>query len=378
MAPRNVPRTEGRNSLALALVVASATPVLLLDGGLEVIAASASFCRAFQIDPSRTVGRSFYKMGAGEWETPQLRSLLKATAAGSADVEAYEMDLVRKEGDTRRLVINAQRLAYGGAGDVWLALSVLDVTDIRAEAKLKDDLVREKAVLLQELQHRVANSLQIIASVLLQSARGVQSDEARGHLHDAHSRVMSVATVQRQLSATRLGNVELRAYFTELCHSIAASMIHDPEQISLEVDADEAFTSADTSTSLGLIVTELVINALKHAFPGHRQGKVLVSYRSDGPNWTLSVRDDGVGMPPSGSGAANAGLGTTIVQALATQLNASIVIADSKPGTAVSIDHFEVDVEDRGDLAKPKGPFGPLRVVPGTGEGRPSPRRRRS
>lgn len=79
------------------------------------------------------------------------------------------------------------------------------MTDARAEARLKDDLVRDKAMLLQEVQHRVANSLQIIASVLMQSARQVQSDEARGHLHNAHHRVMSIAALQRQLSTSSGG-----------------------------------------------------------------------------------------------------------------------------------------------------------------------------
>src|SRR3546814_18014176 len=81
------------------------------------------------------------------------------------------------------------------------------------------DVCSSDLILLQELQHRVANSLQIIASVLMQSARRVQSEEARGHLHDAHNRVMSIATLQQQLAASRLGDVELRGYFTQLCES---------------------------------------------------------------------------------------------------------------------------------------------------------------
>ncbi|MGO7668364.1 histidine kinase dimerization/phosphoacceptor domain -containing protein, partial [Rhizobium ruizarguesonis] len=77
--------------------------------------------------------------------------------------------------------------------------AITDVTDARAEARLKDDLVRDNAILLQEVQHRVANILQIIASVLMQSARRVHSEEARGHLHNAHHLVMSIAALQRQL-----------------------------------------------------------------------------------------------------------------------------------------------------------------------------------
>jgi two-component sensor histidine kinase len=217
-------------------------------------------------------------------------------------------------------------------------LAVVDVTDARAAEKLKDDLLREKAILLQEVQHRVANSLQIIASVLMQGARKMQSDEARSHLQDAHHRVLSVAAVQQQLAAASLGEVELRPYLTQLCDSLGASMIHDHDQISIEVKVDDSQTSANVSVSIGLIVTELVINALKHAFPGHRHGKITVAYEAHGPRWTLAVADDGIGMP-TGANATKPGLGTGIVQALVGQLGAEIRITDAAPGTAISISH---------------------------------------
>ncbi|WP_281409849.1 histidine kinase dimerization/phosphoacceptor domain -containing protein [Methylobacterium sp. BTF04] len=90
------------------------------------------------------------------------------------------MDLDRPGRGVRRLVLKAQKLEYRDPENVRLLITVADVTDARAAEKLKDDLVREKAVLLQEVQHRVANSLQIIASVLMQSARTVNSDESSG------------------------------------------------------------------------------------------------------------------------------------------------------------------------------------------------------
>ena len=219
----------------------------------------------------------------------------RATLLGASEIEGYEMDLKRPGRDPRRLVLTAHRLNYGDATNERLLLTVLDVTDARLADRLKDDLLREKAILFQELQHRVANSLQIIASVLMLSARRA-SVESRGHLQDAHNRIMSVATLQQQLAASNLGDVELRTYFTELCASIAASMIPDPGRISLRVMADDSVSPGDTSVSLGLIVTELVINALKHAFPGDRAGGIVVSYSSNAADWTLSVRDDGVGM----------------------------------------------------------------------------------
>src|SRR3546814_2377879 len=78
----------------------------------------------------------------------------------------------------------------------------------------------------------------------MQSARRVQSEEARGHLHDAHNRVMSIATLQQQLAASRLGDVELRGYFTQLCESLGASMIHEHDQLSIAVTAAASSVNA--------------------------------------------------------------------------------------------------------------------------------------
>jgi two-component sensor histidine kinase len=324
------------DTLALALVASSDAPILLLGDNLHVIATSASFSRAFQIDPASVHNRSLFALGAGEWDVPQLRSLLTATLSGR-EVGPYEMDLKRAKGAPRRLVITAHKLAYDDPANVRLLLAVSDVTDARLAERLKDDLIREKSILFQELQHRVANSLQIIASVLMQSARQAPSPDSRGHLFDAHSRVMSVAALQHQLAASSVGEVELSAYFSEFCDSIGASMIHDRDKLTLRVESDKSIASADLSVSLGLIVTELVINALKHAFPADRGGNILVSYISQAPDWTLSVADDGVGM---GQGAASkAGLGTSIVEALAKQLKATISISDAAPGTRVSVVH---------------------------------------
>jgi two-component sensor histidine kinase len=341
MAPQTTAHSDVSLNLALAVIASSTAPLLLLNSDLTLIAASHSFCRAFQIDPAGVPNCPLGKLGAGEWNIPQLNTLLNAAASGFADIEGYEIDLVRAGRENRRLVLNAEKLAYGNEDSVRLLVAVSDVTDARIAEKLKDDLLKEKAVLLQELQHRVANSLQIIASVLMQSARKVQSDETRTHLFDAHQRVMSVAALQQQLATSSASDVELRPYFKALCNSIGASMIRDHNQLSLDVSVDDSRCGADVSVSLGLIVTELVINALKHAFPGDRNGKIKVDYRSHGPNWALSVTDNGIGMPADAADA-KPGLGTGIVEALTKQLQARIEVSDAKPGTAVTVAHTQI------------------------------------
>jgi two-component sensor histidine kinase len=324
------------DTLALALVSASDAPIVLLDGDLTVIAASASFCRSFEIDAGETSGLSLFELGSGEWNVRQFRSLLKVIASGGR-VPAYDMDLVRDGRQPRQLVVTAHKLEFGDAEIIRILVTLSDVTDARLAEKLKDDLLREKGILLQEVQHRVANSLQIVASLLTQSARHVQSDEIRAYMHDAHSRVMSIATVQKHLAAARLGDVALQPYFAQLCESLGASMIRDHDQ-SIVVNVDDSMAPADVSLSLALIVTELVINALKHAFPGGRAGKIKVDYLSHGPNWTLSVGDDGVGMPHD-LARVTPGLGTTIIESLAKQLRARVHVAEAQPGAMVSVSH---------------------------------------
>ena len=334
MAARPPLQSPIANKLALAMVAVSTAPLVLLDGDLKILAASKSFFRAFGLSQTDAQGQGLSELGDGEWAMPRLRSYLEATLSATVELDAYRIDLKRPGRDDRHLVLNSHRLDEGD--QVSLLLTVSDVTDALVAEKLKDDMLREKAVLLQEVQHRVANSLQIIASVLMQSARKVQSEETRGHLHDAHNRVMSIAAVQRLLAESKLGEVELMPYFTQLCESLGASMIRDHAELSIVVSGDDSKVAADISVSLGLIVTELVINALKHAFPGTRAGQIKVDYRSRGPNWALSVGDNGVGMPAEPT-QAKPGLGTSIVEALARQLDARVSVAAAKPGTIVSI-----------------------------------------
>lgn len=325
-------------TLAMALIISSQAPLVLLDGDLRVVAASASFYRDFGISRPDAGKVRFDELGAGEWNVPQLLLLLRATAAGRPAIEAYEMDLVRPGQETCRVVISTHKLDYDTeVGEARIVLALTDVTAARLADKQKDDLLREKQILMQELQHRVANSLQIIASVLLQSARKVNSEETRSHLQDAHQRVMSVATLQKQLATSQEGQVSLRGYFSELCESISASMIGRTSHLVLLADVDDSMVDARVSVSLGLIVTELVINSLKHAYPdARRHGTISVRFRSAENAWTLCVDDDGIGFPANASDA-KPGLGTGIVEALARQLDARVEISDASPGTRVTV-----------------------------------------
>ena len=336
MQNENLDRAEAATTLAM--VAASNEPLLFLTSDQKVIAASDSFCRAFEISPAETRGLKLSELGHGEWAMPKLASFLNATISAGMPIESYEIDLQRPNRSTRHLVLNARILDDGETDHMRILFAVTDLTLVRTEAALKDQLILDKAMLIKEVQHRVANSLQIIASLLLQSARRVQSEEARGSLQNAHHRVMSIAAVQKQLAISEEGEVSLRPYLTQLCDSLGASMISQTANLSITVQVDDSVVDAAKSASLGLIVTELVINALKHAFPEQASGTIAVDYASDGEGWTLSVADDGIGMA-EGDKAPKAGLGTSIVEALSKNLAGEIETSDGAPGTVVTISH---------------------------------------
>ena len=129
---------------SLMIVAGSNEPLLFLTGDLKIIAASESFCRVFVIDPTGLAGKSLSEIGSGEWGMPKLASLLKATASGSADIAAYELDLDRIGRKRRRLVVNARKLDDVDPADSRLLVAIADVTTAREEAAAKDEVVRER------------------------------------------------------------------------------------------------------------------------------------------------------------------------------------------------------------------------------------------
>ena len=326
------------HTLAEAIVDTVREPLVVLDRDLRVIAASRSFYRTFVVEPQDTQGRRLYELGDGQWNIPALRTVLEDIIPRHRTVEAYEVEHEFPTIGRRVMLLNARRVFDKDGSTAALLLAIEDVTQRREAEREKDELLRQKEVLLEEMQHRVANSLQIIASILLLKARTVQSEEIRLHLHDAHQRVMSVATVQQQLQASGLNeSIEIGPYLCKLCDSLAKSMVGDRLPVSIKVQATSGKAVSEEAVSLGLIVTELVINALKHAFPSGEEGEILVSYDAQHSGWRLSVSDNGSGSKQAINERPRSGLGTTIVEALAQQLEATVQKSDGPQGTTVSI-----------------------------------------
>jgi two-component sensor histidine kinase len=330
-------------ALARAIVDTVRDPLLVLDQELRIVAASRAFYQTFQLVDQDIRGHLIYEIEDGQWDIPELRTILETIAKDHATVEGYEVDRDFPRVGRRIMLLNARKVFYAEAGHTTTLLAFEDVTGRRAVEEQVQELLREKDMLLQEMQHRVANSLQIIASILLMKARTVQSEETRLQLEDAHKRVLSVAAVQQHLHLTGRGApIVIGSYLSKLCETLAQSMIGESRPISLKVetDSDAATVISHQAVSIGLIVTELVMNALKHAFPVEKNdAAIVVSYKVSDSDWKLMVSDNGNGKPPQSPIDKKGGLGTSLVKALAKQLEATLEITSDSEGTATTITH---------------------------------------
>jgi two-component sensor histidine kinase len=329
-------------ALAHAIVDTVREPLVVLDDELRVVAASRSFYQTFKVDLDETQEKFLFELGDGAWDIPKLRLLLGKIIPERGEMEDYEVDHDFPDIGHRTMLLNARKVFYeAGSHANIILLGIEDVTGKRALEREKDELLRQKDVLLDEIQHRVANSLQIIASIILLKAKTVDSDETRRHLHEAHSRVISVAAVQQHLHASAaIGSMEMRPYLTRLCEALSNSMIGEEQPVVLKVIGEGGTVTCRNAESLGLIVTELVINSLKYAFKDNRKdGQIIVSYEIAGTDWKLSVADNGIGKLDGVFAQPKSGLGTGIVKTLAKQLKAQVETVSDSQGTKVSITH---------------------------------------
>jgi len=333
--------------LAQCIVDTVREPIVVLDKALRVIAASRSFYSGFGVSPEDTQGRLLYTLGDGQWDIPKLRVLLEHIVPEHGVMEGYEVEHEFPHLGHRTMCLNARQVFYEGGTETTILLGLEDVTERRKLERQKDELLRQKDTLLSEIEHRVANSLQIIASIILLKAKTVNSEETREHLHDAHKRVISIAAVQQQLHSSGLvGPIEMVPYLSRLCDTLSKSMIDDNQTIKIKMTGEGGTAGTREAESLGLITTELVINALKHAFADEKpEREITVAYDVDGPNWKLSVGDNGAGKPDGVFAQPKTGLGTGIVKALARQLDAFVETSATPEGTVVSIIHATFSTE---------------------------------
>jgi PAS domain S-box-containing protein len=197
----------------------------------------------------------------------------------------------------------------------------------RVEQKMTDS-IQEKELLLKEIHHRVKNNLQIITSLLRLQSEGIQDPNVLDMFKESQSRVRSMAMVHEYLyKSPDLASVKFSEYVENIVSGLFRSYGIQKEVVNLYLDVDETPLNLNTAIPAGLIVTELVANVLKHAFPENRKGNLWLSFHSADPDvYNLTVKDDGIGFKNGVQLETAESLGLRLVKTLVTQLRGTVDI----------------------------------------------------
>ena len=213
---------------------------------------------------------------------------------------------------------------------------MIDITERKRMDTLLKKSLEEKELLLKEIHHRVKNNLQIISSLLNLQKNYVGSDECRGVLDESQTRVHSMALIHEMLYQTdNLTEVHFSDYVRDLSNFLFRSYGVDPARVKLHVDSN-AILNIDTAIPCGLIVSELLTNALKYAFVNREGGEISIETRQLDDLLELKVQDDGIGLPENLDVKNTQSLGMRLVNTLAKQLRGNIEMSKS-PGTGFLI-----------------------------------------
>jgi PAS domain S-box-containing protein len=252
--------------------------------------------------------------------------------------DEVEVRYLRPDGQERILQLRRRALRTAAGRVTRLVGTIQDVTERKcAEEALRASL-REKDMLLKEVHHRVKNNLQLISSLLALQASQIKDRGVRAAFTEARNRVRAMAMVHENLYRSRdLASVRLAGHLESLCAHLFRSYDVDPNRVVLDLRVAEVRLDLDRSILVGLLVNELVANALKHAFPAGRTGRVLVQLDRPREGWyILVVSDNGVGLPPHLSPGHSDSLGFQLIADLVEQLGGALAV-DREGGTTFSI-----------------------------------------
>ena len=227
---------------------------------------------------------------------------------------------------------------------VFIALLLYRLTRTRRNAneQLQDknaqisNALEEKEVLLKEIHHRVKNNLQVISSLLSLQGRQVIDPIAQQAIQEGKNRVKSMALIHQDLyQEDNLVGVSAQSYIQKLTQSLVNSYQVSPDRIQVKTDIEGIDLDVDTVIPLGLILNELISNALKYAFDQEQAGEISVSLKQKGQNLELKVMDNGKGLPSTFSPEKTSGLGYRLIQAFTKKLKGKLEMLPSNLGTQV-------------------------------------------
>jgi two-component sensor histidine kinase len=276
-------------------------------------------------------------------------------------VSQVEHRIIRRDGEIRHIIVRIAITKDANGRTIKTHGANQDITELKnIEEKLKrfnEELERqvksrteelkatidEKILLLREIHHRVKNNLQIIISLVNLQMRQIGDERLKQVMAETQNRVRAMSLVHEKLyQSESLSHIDLSEYIRFLTTQLFAYYGIDSRRIRLDIDIGKTMVDINTAIPVGLIINELVSNALKHAFPSDRKGTITIRSRYDDKVLSLVVRDDGIGLPPDLDWKNPESLGLRLVNSLVDQLDGTIELKKERGTTFIISMHREI------------------------------------
>jgi PAS domain S-box-containing protein len=282
------------------------------------------------------IGKSFLTLNLlSPEEILKAAELLARNARGEA-TGPDEFSLHRQDGS--RVVVEIMTHPVKIKAETAILGIARDITRRKQDEEKVRAALREREVMLREIHHRVKNNIQIISSLLRLQAQHVRDDKVTEILNESQSRIRSMALIHEKLYQSQdFARIDFSDYIVKMITHLFAMFNLPSDQVRFRVEAENIQLDINRAIPCGLIINELVTNALKHAFPGEKKGELIVRIRREEDDcYQLTVKDTGVGLPEGFDPDKRETLGFQIVHDLVKQLNGSIEFL-RKEGTEIII-----------------------------------------
>ena len=261
-------------------------------------------------------------------------------------LKPYEYEFIDKNNNIHSVLIHLKPVLMNERLDHILGVGI-DITALKeAENEIKASL-KEKNILIQEIHHRVKNNMQIISSLLSLQTQYVDDKEAVDLLKESQNRVMSMAMIHEKIYLSKdLIHINFQDYIRNLVSNLFNSYDVEKYRIKPTLEIDDVNLNIETAVPCGLIISELVSNSLKYAFPDDMEGEIYISLKANSDKFRLIISDNGIGLPEEFDFENIGSLGLLLVNNLTEQIDGEIKI-NRKNGTEYDISFKELEYKDR-------------------------------
>ena len=259
------------------------------------------------------------------------------------DKKETKLQTLELEGQLKETQIANQRYTISGLGIGLGLVSLLGYFLYNQKNKITEQnqaitiAAREKDILLREIHHRVKNNLQVVSSLLGIQGRGIEDQKAKDAIQESRNRVQSMSLIHQNLyKKDNLTGIEMQPYIGKLSDHLLSTYQVEKGDIKIKTEIEDLTLDVETVVPIGLIINELISNALKYAFPDQRNGAISICLSEKDGQLLLDISDDGIGLTENQLTAKTETFGHSLIRAFKSKLDAEIIIS-SKNGTHVSL-----------------------------------------